>query len=372
MKKILLILGAVLLLAVIFLYNFGSLDVYLLNRMNNSRLPEEYKGYQDIDTSKSISFGHHEIKLMWESFDPIQHFINSDGEVIVVTSEIPKDRDQKEIEDDGAVGSTRFYKDYHFYKLDKNGNIKDHYTYKSTRDNWCELLYGDFIVNYNKKYYKTWIKNGDTIRKPMVVQNEDLKWSREEQMNMYHTIVEDAEEYLRNSKGGSEEQITYYMHGRWYQLSTNTKLSDGIYYPKANPGYHNSLFGKDSFESERKELDPNRFPNIMPVYFQRRELVKSTSSASGGSISSTSKSWKGDLYCQLLIKGDTLKFKEKMSFDERFTTEKFYQTKGENIRQLKAELEKKYLPYFYFADRNLNFQLFTTSQNKLYIIKPIK
>lgn len=368
MKKILLITGAVAVLALVLVYNFGGLDVYLLNKMNRSALPEKYKNYQYIDSTQSITFGHHEIKLMWKSYTPIQHFISSEGNVIIVTSEIPKDRNQKEIEEDGEVGSTRFYMDYHFYKLDKEGNIIDHYTYKSTRENWNELLFGDFIVNYNKKYYKTWIKDGDTLRKPMVVQNEDLKWSREEQISQYDNITENADEYWRDDKG-SLGRITYYMNGKWYQLNTNTKLSKGIN-SRANPGYNNSLFGENPFES--KELQPNRFPNIMPVYFQRRELYKFTSSASGGAISNTSKSWEGDLYCQLLVRGDTLKFKKSMTFNENFTTEKFYRAKGEDIRQLKAELEKQYTPYLYFSDKSLNFQLFTTSENKLYLIKPVQ
>ncbi|HCN50832.1 MAG TPA: hypothetical protein DIT10_17380 [Chryseobacterium sp.] len=370
MKKGLLITGGILLFVFILFYNFGGLDVYLLNKMNTSTLPGKYKRYHDINTSELIVFGHHEIKLLGESFEPIQSFISSEGDVIVVTSEIPKDRNQKEVEEDATMGGTRFYQDFHFYKLDRDGNVKDHYVYKRTRGNWNELLFGEFIVNYEKKYYKTWIKDGDTIRKPMVVQNEDLKWSREEQLNLYHKITEDATDYFRESKSGPEEQITYYMNGKWYQLRTNTRLSDRSYHSGRNPGYRNNLFG-EAFWGDRQP-DPNRYPNIMPVYFQRKELDESTSSASGGSISTTSKSWDGDLYCQVLIKGDTLNFKKAMSFNENFTTEKFYNAKGEEIRKLKTELEQQYSPYFYFSDKNLNFQLFTTDSKKLYIIKIVK
>lgn len=369
MKKILPIIGIVLLLAIVFLYHLVGLDVYLLNKMNNSKLPEEYKGYQYINTPRTMLFGNHEIKLMWESFEPIQHFISSEGDMIVVTSEIPKDRNPKEVQEDGSMGGTRFYQDFHFYKLDKNGEVKDHYVYKRTRGNWNELLFGDFIVNYEKKYYKTWIKDGDTIRKPMIVQNENLKWSREEQVNLYRKIAEGSDDYFRERKNGTE-RVTYNMDGKWYQLHTNTKLSNGTYYFRANPGYNNNLFGEGRFKNER--FNPNRFPNIMPVYFQRKELVEFTSSTSGGSISSTSKRWDGDVYYQLWIKGDTLKFKKAISFDEGFTTEKFYEAKGKDIRKLKAELEEEYLPYLYFEDKNLNFQLFTISQHKLYIIKSIQ
>ncbi|MDM1555177.1 MULTISPECIES: hypothetical protein [Chryseobacterium] len=368
MKKISLIIAAVVFLIVVLYYNFGGLDIYLLNKMNRSALPEKYKNYLNIDSTKAITFGHHKIQLMWESHSRIQHFLSSDGNVIIVTNEIPKDRNRKEVEEDGEVGSTRFYMDYHFYKLDKDGNIVDYYTYKSTRGNWNELLFGDYIVNYNKKYYKTWIKDGDTVRKAMIIQNENLKWNREEQMKQYRNIVENAEDYLREDQDDSE-RITYFMQGKWYQLYTDTTLTPGIY-SRANPGYNNSLF--DEGLSKKKELAPNRFPNILPVYFQRKVLNKFTTNASGGGISSTLKSWNGDLYCQLIVRRDTLKFKKAMSFNEIFTTEKFYHAKGEDIRKLKAELEKEYVPYLYFSDKNLNFQLFTTDQNKLYIIKPVQ
>lgn len=367
MKKISVIITAVLLLVVVLSYHFGGLDVYLLNKMNRSALPEKYKSYQDIDSTKLITFGHHEIKLIWESYSRIQHFISSEGKVIIVTNEIPKDRNQKEVEEDGEMGSTRFYMNYHFYKLNKDGNIIDQYTYKSTRGNWNELLFGDFIVNYNQKYYKTWIKDGDTVKKPMIVQNEDLKWSKEEQKVQYQQMAENADDYLRESKNGAD-RVTYYMNGKWYQMYLNGKISE--HDSMTNPGYNNNLFGEGLFKKE--ELEPHRFPNIMPVYFQRTKLDKFTTSASGGGISNTLKRWDGDLYCQLLIHGDTLKFKKAMSFNEIFTTEKFYKTKGESIRKLKAELEKEYVPYLYFSDKSLNFQLFTTDQNKLYIIKPIK
>jgi hypothetical protein len=77
------------------------------------------------------------------------------------------------------------------------------------------------------------------------------------------------------------------MNGKWYQLRTNTRLSDRSYHSGRNPGYRNNLFG-EAFWGDR-EPDPNRYPNIMPAYFQRKELDESTSSASGGGISTTSK-----------------------------------------------------------------------------------
>jgi hypothetical protein len=84
----------------------------------------------------------------------------------------------------------------------------------------------------------------------MVVQNEDLKWSREEQLNLHHKITEDATDYFRESKSGPEEQITYYMNGKWYQLRTNTRLSDRSYHSGRNPGYRNNLFGEAFGEIE--------------------------------------------------------------------------------------------------------------------------
>ncbi|MDR6923669.1 hypothetical protein [Chryseobacterium sp. 2987] len=370
MKKFMLITGIIILLVFIFLYNFWGLDLYLMNKMNRSQLPDEYKNYQNIDTKKPIVFGQHEMKLMWnDSFEPIQHFISSKGDMIIMTSEIPKNRDQEEVEEEARGGGVRFHQDFHFYKLDKEGKIKDHYVYKRTNKNRGEELFGDFIVNKYKKYYRTWVTDGDTLAKPIIIQNEDLKWDKEQQISLYHKIFEETDYFDNVSKSYPEQETTYYMDGKWYQMRTNTKLTERIYNHRRPNGWSN-LFRH--YSSKDMAMVPNSFPEISPVYFQRTEVVELTHSVGGGSASSTAKNWKGELYCQLPVDKDTLKFKISMYFEEGFTTQKFYESPGEKIRKYKAELEKQYSPYFYFADKNFNFQLFTTSDRKLYIIKPVK
>lgn len=54
MKKISLTTGGVLMLTIALFYNFGGLDVYLLNKLNRSELPEKYKSYQNICSTQSI------------------------------------------------------------------------------------------------------------------------------------------------------------------------------------------------------------------------------------------------------------------------------------------------------------------------------
>jgi hypothetical protein len=61
-----------------------------------------------------------------------------------------------------------------------------------------------------------------------------------------------------------------------------------------------------------------------------------------------------------------------MIFGKHGETSKFYEAKGEDIAQLKNELEEYYYPYFYFSSTRLNFKLFTTNKNQLYIIKRIR
>lgn len=368
MKKLMFITGIIVLLVFIFFYNFGGLDLYLMNKMNNTRLPDEYKSYQNIDTDKPVVFGKHEMKLMWDdSFEPIQHFISSKGEMIIVVSRIPKDRDQEAVEDEAVGGGVRFHQDFHFYKLDKDGEMKDHYVYQRTDKNREEKIFGDFIVNAYKKYYKTWITDGDTLPKPMIIQNEDLKWDEEQQVKQYEKIYEQADYFDNISKSYPEQETTYYLDGKWYQMRSNTKLTGRGY---TRPTGWNNLFRH--YSSSEMQMVPNSFPEITPLYFQRTELVEFTHSVGGGSASSTAKNWKGELYCQLPVDRDTLKFKIPMYFEKGFTTQKFYESPGEKIRKYKSELEKQYSPYFYFADKRFSFQLFTTSDRKLYMIKPVR
>ncbi|MDR2235222.1 MAG: hypothetical protein LBE92_03785 [Chryseobacterium sp.] len=365
MKKLMLIMGGVLVLVGIGLYHIYDWDVYLMNKMNRSVLPEKYKSYGNINTAKPIVFGQHEMKLMWdESFEPIQHFINSKGEVIVMTSEIPTDRDQEEVKNDASA--VHFYQDFHFYKLDSNGEVKDHYVFKRTRENGDEKVFGDFIVNEDQKYYRTWIADGDTLAKPIIIQNENLTWDTEKQAEVFNKIFEEAEYFNNADHNYPGQKTTYYRDGKWYQLFTNAKLRERMY-NRRKPQRFNNLFRH--YSSLRMEMTNKSFPQIVPVYFQRTELVKLTHSIGGGSVSSTARNWKGDLYCELGVDKDTLKFKVPIMFEEDFTTQKFYETSGEKIGNYKAELEKQYSPYYYFTDKNLNFQLFTTSDSKLYLIR---
>ena len=82
------------------------------NIINNTKLPIEYEDYQEISPDKTIRFGNYEMKLLFDSFEPIRHFVSSQNDLIVITSKIPTDRNQEEVKKDHWGGGTVIFQDF--------------------------------------------------------------------------------------------------------------------------------------------------------------------------------------------------------------------------------------------------------------------
>lgn len=354
----------------------SDIDMYFANYFNRSELPKKYESYVSLDTNKPISFGRYQMELAFSSIEPIKHFISAQSNLIVITSKIPNDRDAKEVEEDSYSGGNRILQDFTTYKLNENGEIIDQYNFKRTYESHTEVLFDDYIVNLEKEYYKSWIIDGDTTAKPFIPINKDLKWDEEQQIKAFDEMYDKAECYkIEGHNYGTghalEQQITYFTDGKWYKLFINTFLPNrngkpddlGKTIHKAN------LFGK--YETRNWGDEPN-WKYFKPTYFQRIKLEKVTHSIGGNTPSSNEPSWTGNLFCQLYVNKDILKFKKPMTFGKYGETSEFYEAKGEDIAQLKNELEEYYYPYFYFSSTRLNFKLFTTNKNQLYIIKRVR
>lgn len=354
----------------------SDIDMYFANYFNRSKLPKKYESYVSLDTNKPISFGRYQMELAFRSYEPIKHFISTQSNLIVITSKIPNDRDAKEIEEDSYGGGSRIFQDITTYKLNGNGDIIDQYTFKRTHENFTEILFDDYIVNLKKDYYKTWIIDGDTTAKPFISINKDLKWTDDQQIKAFEEMYDKAEYYKiagynYSSKNPSEQQITYFTDGKWYKLFVNTYLPNREGKPDDLGETTNkvNLFGK--YDTGNWGDEPN-YKYLKPTYFQRIKLENVTHSIGGNTPSSDEPSWNGNLYCQLYVDKDILKFKIPMSFGKHGATSKFYEAKGEKIAQLKNELEEYFYPYFYYSSTRLNFKLFTIKSNQLYIIKQLK
>lgn len=371
------IAGIVVLFVLITLFKFGGLDIYATNAINNTKLPKKYEGYHDINSENIIRFGRYEMKLIFKSFEPVRHFISSQNNLIVITSQIPKDRNAKEVEEDQYSGGNRIYQDFITYKLNKDGDIIDNYIYKRSSENYTEILFGDYIVNTKQQYYKTWVLDGNAHAKPFVTQNKDLQWNEAQQVNLFQKITNEAKYYKiigNNYKidgNNPEQEIIYFLKDAWYKLFTNCVLPnrENADNQRGETTYLSNLFGQYSSNEWGNVPD---WHNFQPVYFQRIKMGSVTHNIGGGSPSTDEMVWNGNLFCHLYVDRDTLKFKKPMVFGKLGETKKFFEAKAEKIEELKDELEKYYNPYFYYTDETLKFKLFTTTKNELYIIKSVK
>jgi hypothetical protein len=144
--------GGVVVLIFTSTFSLLNFDIYFRNLFNFSKLPQEYNTYQEISKTQPMLFGSHQMTLLFEdSHDPIAHFISSKNNLIVITSQIPKDRDVEEVKEDQFGGGQQLFQDFISYKFDKNGDIIDKYIYKRTSENYNEELFDDYIVNITKK-----------------------------------------------------------------------------------------------------------------------------------------------------------------------------------------------------------------------------
>lgn len=368
--------GIVVFIGYVLLVNSDA-DIYFKNLLNNSKVPKTYESYQAVNTEEPIYFGKYEMQLKFKSFDPISHFISSQHNLIVITSQIPKDRNAEEVENDRYGGGNMIFQDFTTYKLNREGDIIDSYVFKRTAENYTEILFDDYIVNIQKDYYKTWIIDGDTLSKPIILQNKDLKWSEEDQLKLYKSILNESEYYKMDGSNykvagkNPEQEIVYFSKGKWYKIFTNVVLPnrDEVRNPLGETTYSANVFGK--YEENNYGEDPD-WRSFKPVYFQRENFERVSHNIGGNSGSHESIELNGNLFCNLYVGKDTLKFIKPIAFGESGSTQKFYEAKGEKIAKLKDALEKYYNPYFYYSDNKLNFKLFTIDKTRLYIIKPLK
>ncbi|WP_027388629.1 hypothetical protein [Chryseobacterium gregarium] len=369
--------GMLILLVLAVAFKFESLKIYFTNAAVNTGLPGKFENYHDLKSEKTIRFGSYEMKRAFHSFEPVRHFISSHHHLIVITTRIPEDRDAKAVQEDQYGGGSRVYQDFITYKLNKDGDLLDRYIYKRTSKNYSEILFGDYMVNPERGYYKTWILDGDPAEKPFILQNKDLKWDQTQQTGVFKKIISEAAYYTIDgdnyASGGDrpKQQIIYFLNNIWYKLFLNGLLPDreNIDDQKGETTYLSNLFGKYSDNEWGEAPD---WKNFKPVYFQRVKMDHVTHNIGGGSPSSQEVVWKGNLFCQLYVDRDTLKFKKPMVLGESGETNQFFESEGEKITGLKNEFEKYYYPYFYYTDKTLNVKLFTADKNELYLIRPVK
>lgn len=369
--------GIVIVLILMVAFKSEAFQIYYANATNNTKLPGKFENYHDLKSEKTIRFGHYEMTLVFKSFEPIRHFISTQNNLIVITSKILEDRDRKAVQEDQYGGGNRTYQDFITYKLNKDGDILDKYIYKRTSENYTEILFGDYIINTEREYYKTWVLDGNKTEKPFKYQNKDLQWNEAHQISLFKKIITEATYYTIEGNNyvadgdNPKQQIIYFLNNEWCKLFLDCLLPDrkNVDDQKGETTYLSNLFGQYADNEWGNKPDWN---NFKPVYFQRVKMESITHNIGGGTPSTSEIVWNGNLFCQLYVDNDTLKFKKPMVLGELGETHKFFEAKGEQIAGLKSEFERYYYPYFYYSDQTLNFKLFTTNKTELYLIKQMK
>lgn len=371
-KKLKWLFGGIVVFLFMSTFSLFNFDIYFKNLFNIKKLPQQYNSYKEIDSVKSISFGNHKMTLLFEhSYDPIKHFVSSKNNLIVITSQIPKDRNEKEVKEDGLCGAQMIYQDFISHKLNKDGDIIDKYIYKRTYENYNEVLFGDYIVNIKKEYYRTWVLDGDTLKKPFIFKNQNLKWDSSQQISLFEKIISEAEYYsiidenYTEGKHIPKQEVIYFIDNQWCKLFTQCVLPDnyGVSNTRGNTSYNNIF--KEYSVNDMESIPKDFSSNICYLYFQKAKIERGYGSCGGGSGWETN-DWEGYLYTNLIVANDTLKIKRKQSVSDDYATDATHIHDMDINEYFKGKNEN---PYMFYSNRDFNFQLFTNNPSVLYIIK---
>ncbi|WP_293915413.1 MULTISPECIES: hypothetical protein [unclassified Sphingobacterium] len=347
------------------MYNSGvwNMDIWLRNQFHSNKLPSLYAGYRDIN-QPPLKFGSRTINLLYESEENIDHYLTINDNLIIK-------REKK-----GEENSDHVFAKYEFTKLDPSGNISDTYSYvqKSYKDE--ELLFEGYLINANQAYYKTWPLDGDSSRKNIIIQNENLEWDEGRQIELYRRIQGDASVFYTDydhslRKEGQEtiyfQKIVYKIGDDWFIFFENlNEDKKGYPYVRSRGKTINNIFGHPA-ENGLDWVD-NVSTNIESLYFEKIKLTRLTHIIGGNTPASKSDEWLGYLYTNLIVGKDTLKFKDQFYLDEEWQ-----QTPVTINGQLFGTLSRPdndfFTTYLYFENKNLHYKLFANSLRKLYIIK---
>lgn len=343
------------------LYDGGFMDVdlYIKNKLHISKLPKVYEKYQDVNNAV-LNFENRKMKLSFESEMPIEHYHTKQNYLIVLT--------KKEFKKNDTLIQNK-----KLFKLDSSGNIVDTFSHDSERENE-EVFFEGYLINIDENYYRTWALDGDTIKKKLEIQNENLDWNLEKQSKFIENVNLNAtvffQKYYYTPKTKRFDKIIYQLDGKWnifYHNLKGKKDIDGedVYIVESKGRTVNNLF--NHYSQEDMKWVPNEHINIQSVYFQKIKLERIYGGGGTQSAGFTSDEWRGNLYTHLIYGTDTLKFKEELLLDEEWK-----QSPVKIDDKQIGTLTRKgvpFVPYSYYNNRNLNFQLFTNNERKLYIIK---
>lgn len=316
----------------------SDVDIYVSNVLKTGKLPSQYVHYQDIDQSV-VTFDTKVMTLLVEGdgITTLKPYLTQHNNLIVCNNTISQTTDKQKTQRE-------------YLKLDTLGAIIGTYKLSSEDDFFKE----GYFINLEKNYYNTWALDGDTLKHPINIHNGSFNLDAKEQEDFIANIEQNAtflfskEAYEYQDKYKRFDKTVYFENGKWHVF-----YSDSITYRAIR-----SKEGKDLFRHyspEEYEWIPNENANIQFQYYQKIKLQSTNY-------------WTGYLYTNVVIGSDTLKIKEALSMDNKWKNHQV-QIKGKEEGNLYRESQYDFIPYLYYANPKLSYQLFTNHLTRLYIIK---
>ncbi len=261
------------------------------------------------------------------------------------------------------------------YKLNDLGVITDKFDITNVYE---DQFFNGYLINTEEDFYTNWGFDGDRLKKNIEIENEKLSWNQTEQKDFFLKIIKKNNLYFIDEINNNISQtkkdrlkdyyrIFHLENGKWKYFYSNIdriNYFDFEYVQKVSLSslnlqktkfYSNIFYHYSKSEDDIQEATddytnteiPNINKNIQYLYFQN--------------ISRDNDLIKGNLYYDLIVGKDTLKFKEKLEL----STE---------IKKYPIIINDKIIgyldenPFYYYSNNKLNFQLFTNDLTMVYII----
>lgn len=340
---------------------------------NKEPLPEKFKNYQPI--TNKMTFGAHEMSLLFTSDEDIEYATLENGGLLAKT------RSKDKVSE--------------FSVLNSQGDIIRHYTHEDGYEHGDEALVRGYIINTDKKYYKTWAFDGEPAEKPIVQENASLDYPSEKARQRIDEILKTPDlVYLeydfdykdlphKNDTDSTETdegkirtiepqttvyELMYLKNKVWHQFYTLIDVSDRISWVQNMLATSEHLFYK--LNPKTRDFDVIQNKDLHYDYFHK--IVKQRIVIPGGAGSSSVEHlWLGNLYTTLNIEGEALKIYEKLYLDEEFKLTPI-KINGQTAGTF-SDLDKHLInAYILYKNPDANYYLFTNRPNKLFVIKKIR
>lgn len=341
-------------------------------KINSEPIPEQYKEYVPIDENK-IVFGDYEMSLKFKSHEPIELMILNTSELLI------KAKDKEKLSELSIVNA--------------DGEIVRKYKHLDSYENGEEKLIKGYLVNFEKKYFKTWTFDEKEDEKEIIQENDHLDYANDKVKEKIETIFKTADffkinydydyENLEQKKDTNKDDgkpkaiyfkptvyvINYLKQNTWYQFYTLIDVSRRISLDKELSSQVNSLFEKYNANNNALEVIPNE--DITYQYFHKIKTKRIIHPVGGGQSAYQADWWLGNLYLHVNIDNDTLKIYDNLFLDEEWLKTPI-EINGKEVGAFYDINEKPIKPFMLYSNQNLNFHLFTNDIKKLFFIQKKK